>query len=227
MKFLFRRGFICCGCEKRFSADELKYIYKRTCLCDNCVKNITVLKEKGILKETPLIDFIYSTFEYSGIYRKIFTAFKFYGCTANGHLIGQLLRDFYKDVPYFKDFDFIIPVPLSKKRHNKRGYNQSEILAHYISQSIGIPIETRYLHRIKHTMPQSLLNGVSRSDNVSNAFVADNALSGKRVILFDDIHTTGNTSSACAKAFKNAGVKQIAMIASALAKEHPFPSYYF
>jgi ComF family protein len=108
------------------------------------------------------------------------------------------------------DIDMVIPVPLSQKRLHDRGYNQSFLLALPFSMIINKPINKQSLRRFKDTSSQVGLARHERLINVSKAFIADSdEVSGKNILLIDDVSTTGSTLEACASALKIAGAKDI------------------
>ena len=107
-----------------------------------------------------------------------------------------------------------MPVPVSKTRYNERGYNQSHILATYISKALNIPI-LNVMERVKHSPPQSTVSHYLRADNVNNAFVVSKRLDKKNVILFDDIYTTGSTAAECTYALHRAGADKVCVLVGA------------
>ena len=108
------------------------------------------------------------------------------------------------------DIDLVIPVPLSQKRLHDRGYNQSFLLALPFSMIINKPINQQSLRRFKDTSSQVGLDRHERLVNVSEAFIADSDIvSGKNILLIDDVSTTGSTLEACAIALKIAGAMDI------------------
>ncbi|MGB9596883.1 MAG: ComF family protein, partial [Candidatus Poribacteria bacterium] len=100
-----------------------------------------------------------------------------------------------------KDYDYIIPVPLHKKKMRKRGYNQMELIGRKVSKKTGIPLETKSLIKIKDTPPQRGLSGKERTQNVNGSFSVINPVNieGKRILLIDDVMATGSTINECAK----------------------------
>lgn len=105
----------------------------------------------------------------------------------------------------------LIPVPLSAARLAGRGYNQAELIARGLSDLAGIPLETRWLGRIRDTQSQTELNARERRQNVAGAFSAlpPNGFFGARIALVDDVHTTGATLEACATAVMAAGAEGV------------------
>ena len=107
--------------------------------------------------------------------------------------------------------ELIVPVPLHRKRLRQRGFNQSQLIGGLLAQQWGGVLELGNLRRVRWTEPQTSLDAADRRDNVSGAFAVRNPrrLAGKRVLLVDDVLTTGSTMRACAEALRQAGVAEI------------------
>ncbi len=105
--------------------------------------------------------------------------------------------------------DVIIPVPLHAERLAERGYNQSALLARIVSREVGVPIDEAALVRAKATQQQAMLKAVERRENVRDAFACRGDVSGKRVVLVDDVCTTGSTLEACAAALRDSGAASV------------------
>ena len=110
--------------------------------------------------------------------------------------------------------DFIIPIPLYSGKMRKRGFNQAEVFAKELEKFLGIPVYGEILTRTKHTKPQKILGSKERKNNLQGAFVVEDAkratlLSGKTVLLIDDIYTTGSTIDAAAETLKRAGAEKV------------------
>lgn len=101
--------------------------------------------------------------------------------------------------------DVIAPVPLHRARRAERGYNQSGLLAQVLGERIGVPVDENLVIRQRATRPQVGLGQVERRENVAGAFVCRQPAAGLRVVLVDDVCTTGATLEACAAALKAAG----------------------
>ncbi len=103
----------------------------------------------------------------------------------------------------------IIAVPLSRKKQFKRGYNQSELIAKIIAKKSKIPYRKNILIKQKHNITQSNLNRKQRFENVKNVFKVTNDLKNKKILLIDDIYTTGATVNECARVLKKAGASEV------------------
>ena len=107
--------------------------------------------------------------------------------------------------------DALVPVPLHPARKRKRGYNQAELLALEIGKQLGLRVENNWLIRTKNTVPQKLLNGQERQNNLKKAFnIGRNDVKlYDRIILVDDIYTTGTTLDEIAALLKSHGVSEV------------------
>jgi ComF family protein len=107
------------------------------------------------------------------------------------------------------DIDGVIPVPLHAQRLAERGFNQSALLAGAFAEGTGLRLAESWLRRERETRSQVGLNGAERRQNVADAFVAEAEVAGKRLLLVDDVFTTGATLTACAQSLRLAGAKAI------------------
>jgi predicted amidophosphoribosyltransferase len=116
-------------------------------------------------------------------------------------------------------FDLVVPVPLTRRRLAKRGYNQAERIAHGIVERTGWPLDRRSLVRIHWRRSQTTLDGADRLANVAGAFEVRNPerLAGARVLLVDDVVTTGATVGACRESLVGAGAASVTVAAVAYA----------
>lgn len=104
----------------------------------------------------------------------------------------------------------VLPIPLSATRLKNRGYNQTTFLAYPVSQYFRLPYQPYAIYRTRNTRSQVGLNGTERRENLKNAFAAVSALvQGKKIVIIDDVFTTGSTLNACAQALKAAGASQV------------------
>ena len=138
-------------------------------------------------------------------YRKLIHSLKYLDDQESGIKLGSLYgKEIFKASEY-KNFDFIIPVPLHPKKQRKRGYNQSECIAKGLSESLGIETLNKVLIRTVNTATQTNKHKDERWNNVSGVFDIQNPeiLQGKHVLLVDDVITTGATIEHCAMTLIN------------------------
>ena len=122
------------------------------------------------------------------------------------HFIGELSVQ----TPVEKLPDLIIPVPLHPSRLRERGFNQSLILARGASSATGIKLSDKALIRVRKTIPQTRLSGSERRTNLLSAFIADHSyVDDKRILLIDDVYTTGSTVNECARSLIEAGAIRV------------------
>lgn len=105
--------------------------------------------------------------------------------------------------------DAVAPVPLYHERQRERGYNQSELLASAFCRGVQLPVRSNWLTRQRSTQSQVGLSAAERRQNVQNAFVAVPGVKGQRILLIDDVYTTGATMRACAQAALHAGAQAV------------------
>jgi ComF family protein len=117
--------------------------------------------------------------------------------------------------------DVAIPVPLHKKRLRQRGFNQSLLLAHGVSERFMIPLNYDNLIRSRYTRPQVELSGIERAENVRGAFnlLRPAEICEKKILLIDDVFTTGATMNECAKVLKDAGASTVTVLTLARTTE--------
>ena len=142
--------------------------------------------------------------------RPLLLNFKFHDRTENAGVLAQWLYTAGHDI-WEKGVDVLIPVPLHRARLRSRKYNQSALLCKELSKLIGIPVDYTSLVRCINTKPQVECNGNARKHNVKDAFQVKNPekIQGKRVVLIDDIMTTGSTLKECAKVLLKSGALSV------------------
>lgn len=221
---LYPRGAncLCCGDPRRASQDD--------CLCESCRR---ALQEKRVppgacprclspmKKGKPCafcrsalmqpLDRVYAPYRYAGEVRALIHAFKFDACDEALPILGGEMAASLTD----RDFDCLVPVPLHKRRLRQRGVNQALLLCREIERLAGISTE-EHLVRTHYRRPQSLLPARQRMANVKDAFSALPGAAGKRVLLVDDVRTTGSTACACASALIEAGAKSVSLCVCAV-----------
>jgi ComF family protein len=130
--------------------------------------------------------------------------------------LGALLAD--AALAYAGLIDRVVPLPLHPSRLRERGYNQSALLARCVASALGIPLDVHCLHRVRRTRDQAGLPREGRADNVRAAFVGTRCRGRARVLLIDDVRTTGATLAAGARALLDAGCDEVSTLALACAE---------
>lgn len=157
----------------------------------------------------PALDGIRSPFSFEGVVRQAVHSLKYRNLRAVAQPLGVLMAQYLGSNAL--PADVLVPVPLHEKRLRERGYNQSALLARHISEAGGLPLEEASLVRRKDTPPQARTTSVEqRRENVAAAFAAGRrAFRGRRVLLIDDVCTSGATLDACAAGLKRAGAAAV------------------
>jgi ComF family protein len=147
---------------------------------------------------------------YEGGLRSLIHLLKYSGMKPLARPLAGLMN---RGLPVDERFDAVVPVPLYWRRQWSRGFNQAELLARQVAKRRGIPVLSA-LRRKRGTDTQASLATAGRRRNVAGAFVvrANVELAGKRILLIDDVMTTGATAGACATALKRGGAKSISLL---------------
>jgi competence protein ComFC len=154
-----------------------------------------------------------------GIVRRVILDFKYGKQTHLRHLVGEWLCAAFRDPRMSgSSFDLAIPVPLHPARRRERGFNQAELLAALLSRRMSIKTATA-LERTRYTTTQTAFDRTERMENLRNAFRLRKNVSvqGLRLLLVDDVLTTGSTLSECARILKAAGAKSVHAVTAARA----------
>lgn len=143
---------------------------------------------------------------------------KYYGHSEIGIEMGRRMAAELAGTDFFGGMDVIVPVPLSRRRIRRRGYNQSLMLARGISAVMGIPVNTGLLRRTVDNPSQTHRTRTERIDNVTGIFraAAVERIRGRHILLVDDVVTTGATLTACADELTAAGAERISVLALAV-----------
>lgn len=198
MKITIIKPPICMRCGKPIQ-DELAEF------CHDCeIKNFHF--KRGV-----------AVFAYSSAMKKSMYAFKYNNRREYGRYYGRVMAERFYDTVKGWGCDVLMPVPLHKYKFIKRGYNQAEVFARALSEEFGIPVDAHTLIRVRNTRPQKELSDVERKNNIENAFQTRiNSIKYKKVILVDDIYTTGTTINECAGVLKRAGVEDIYFVTACI-----------
>lgn len=198
-------------------------------VCDKCLKKITLLREQTCpiceqislrgktcdqcKKQNTLDGLIVATHYNDPLVKKAIKTFKFLLVQSLREQLARLISNQLDQNPIPREIDFIVPVPLHKKRLKWRGFNQAELLAEKISEHLStlnkrVPIGKNILVRTKNTKAQSKIPDYeTRGMNMKKAFLCPdpNSVKQKNILLIDDVCSTCFTLNECAKTLKNAG----------------------
>ena len=173
--------------------------------CQNCKKYIQYIEEdcdnEFFNKKNVFIIKNYGVILYNKYIKKAIHRYKYGKKEHCGRIFAEIMLDKALEIVEKHDIDVIIPIPIHKNRFKTRGYNQSEILAKILSKKIDIKLDRKYIWRAKDTKPQNNLSIMMRKNNLKKAFklVDKQNVSYKKVLLIDDIYTTGSTLESCAE----------------------------
>lgn len=181
------------------------HLVKQNPMADRLNEGIQkILDKKNFYNKKEFYNYAASLFYFSETndYRHIPYQIKYSHNVQAGRYFGKMLGQKIRKADHFNDIDIIIPVPLHWKRKFKRGYNQAEIIAQGVSESLNIPIDTSILKRRKNTHTQVTLEHEEKILNVRDAFLCRKGREYRHILLIDDVFTTGATALACFKALR-------------------------
>lgn len=183
-------------------------------ICNKCYKKLEIVAKSEKYKSKSFNEHIY-LFKYEGKIRNLIIDYKFNDKAYLSNFFTKIIIKNEKICGKIKSYDIIIPVPIHKKRKNERGYNQSELIARKISKNIHeLELVTNSLIKEKNTVAQSTLTKEQRKQNAKKVYKLINKekIQNKKVILLDDIYTTGSTTEECSKILKQNGAKEILVL---------------
>ncbi len=165
-------------------------------ICKECEESLKPYEINLVQKDKFFI------YKYQDIIRNLLLNYKFNDASYLANSFAYLIKNNKKIYSILKSYDIIIPVPLHKKRMNERGYNQTELIA----KKLGIPVETNCLIKTKNIKPQSTKKAKERQIDIKNVFAIQNVekIKNKKLLLLDDIYTTGSTANECIKTLSKA-----------------------
>lgn len=218
----------CIFCERKLmnpDADLCELCYNKVSYlnrdyCHRCGKLRTESEELcfDCQEREHTFNFGRGMFVYDEILRKSLYGLKFYNKTWVGRVFGKMAADFHleEEMPMV---DLVVPVPLHYLRRLRRGYNQAEVIAKEFSRVRGIPYGEVLIRR-KYTQPQRELTPKERYENLVKAIEVKEGRAqcviGKRILLMDDIYTTGSTMDSCAQVLKRAGANEVYFLVAAI-----------
>ncbi|MFN8358749.1 MAG: ComF family protein [Candidatus Kapaibacterium sp.] len=204
-----RLDFLCATCSSTLKAppreDELMQRLLRHCSQDDLsISHFFSLM--AVPHSSDMLNLIYSL--------------KYRGMARIGYELGYELGATMKHFGYL-DFEVIIPIPIHHARKRERGYNQADEISAGIAHSLHVPVAVSVIQRIKYTRTQTQMNAAERKNNVSGVFAPGEnsaAVFDKKVLLVDDVLTTGSTLNSCATALLELGARQVNVATVAVAE---------
>ena len=193
--------------------------------CERCALPVTpgVRTCGACLREPPPVDRCIAALPYAWPWTDCITQFKFYGEPALAAPLAALLRCAPGVAQAWATTDLALPLPLSDERLAERGYNPAQLLAQHAAPT-PVPVRLDLLLRTRHTLPQHDLPRAERLRNVRGAYAVDplraHLLKGQRVLLLDDVMTTGASLYEAARAVRGAGATHITALALARTPAH-------
>jgi len=203
--------FLCADCAK-----DIEILKTPTCFyCGKISPNAKSCINCRARMKTELIAIIPAVRYDTGPMKEIIHQLKYCGVSELAEILGELVFQKIKDLDLGKNI-ILVPVPLNVKKKNIRGYNQAELLAKYLGDRLQCDFAD-VLVRCRNTASQTTLHRRERLLNLKNAFICldSNAITGKTVLLVDDVATTGATLTECANVLKENGAKKIIGVVAA------------
>ncbi|MGN0342923.1 MAG: double zinc ribbon domain-containing protein [Roseburia sp.] len=190
-KLPYLREPLCKKCGKSLSDDRTEY-------CRDCSRKAHSFRAGR------------AVFSYEGRMRESLYRFKYANRREYGAFYGEQAAILYGSWIKRCGVEAVIPVPLHRKRRQKRGYNQAEIFARELADRVGLPVRTDLVSRVVNTRPQKELDVEQRRKNLKKAFTINRSIVQlRKVLLVDDIYTTGSTVDAVTQVLRDAGVEEI------------------
>ena len=185
-------------------------------LCPRCkikLEKQSICKIEDYTETTSYFDKHIYMFQYSGEIRNAILNYKFQEKSYIYETFVNFLKNSKKICNEIQKYDIIIPIPISKKRLRERGYNQSYLLGKKLANILNIDYCKDCLIKIKDNKPQNSLGQEERKQNVIGVYKIKNAekIQNKKILLIDDIFTTGSTANECSKMLKQVNVKNVSI----------------
>ncbi len=222
---------LCLSCRERLASAD-RY------LCAHCSRSLVRVDEtdftmavlKDRFKGSDIISSFFPLyyFEEEGVLQHVIHALKYEEMTALGEMYGETIGAALREHPDYADIRVIVPVPLHAQKERERGYNQSAWICNGIARAMGLPVTAGVVRRRKNTRSQTKLSAALRLDNVKDAFEANAASAGTirdaKILLVDDVITTGATIHSCALPLRSAGAAAVVCASIGIAKLNAPPT---
>ncbi|CDD34621.1 amidophosphoribosyltransferase [Roseburia sp. CAG:309] len=214
----------CAACGKTMSGKRVEMLCE-TCdrqlhritepRCKRCSKPIADITQE-LCEDCSQREYVVSSgkalYLYDERMQQVIRQFKYEGCFEIGNYFAERMAEAFGDWIQREKMEMIMPVPVHRKRLRFRGFNQAAVLAERLGECLGMPVLSDLLIRTEDTKPQKTLDMHKRIANLQKGFAVTKPVVGKRILLVDDIYTTGATLEACGKVLKKAGSEKICFV---------------
>lgn len=204
LDLLYPKRAVCMGCGSAAG-------FEQEWLCEDC-RRALMKQWLGAFPDVRL-DGSAAAYAYRGTAGSIVRNLKYHGVTKLAGMMADSMVCAYESI-LPTGAEVVAAVPMHTKRLRRRGFNQAEALAREVAARLELPCEP-LLHRLRDTVQQARLEGDERRHNIKGAFRAEESVCGRRVLLIDDVYTTGETARECAKALRAAGARSVSFLAYA------------
>lgn len=191
---------ICSGCGR----PDTRY-------CAHCLCDLQAVPLQVTTRRAENLDRVFATGPHDGVLQSAVQAFKYQGAIELADPLAERLTLALRWLDW--TFDIIVPIPLHSERLRERRYNQSELLADIVAAELGLFCATDFVARVRNTEKQAQLSGAQRRNNVKGAFEVVADVAGLRILLVDDVVTSGETLNECASELRNHGAAAVYGIA--------------
>ena len=201
-------GAVCMHCGRPFRKNLRKNPYKSNEYLDDSIQEYCQeCLKRGYVHPGTIIKSGKALYMYRGKIKQTMYRLKYSNKREYAVFFAKQAVQMY---PWFFDVDAIIPVPMYRKKEKLRGYNQAEVLAKALAAITNVPVDNKVVCRIRNTQPQKELNDIQRKNNLKNAFQKGKSIvKYKKVLIVDDIYTTGATVETVAEELKCIGIRQV------------------
>lgn len=212
LRLIYPRNAVCMGCGSHAG-------FPRDWLCESCRQELASRwVGAGQPPKGGLFDGAAYGYHYGGPASGLVRNLKYRGVTRLSPIMAKGMARAY-DFIQPTGADMIVPVPMHPRRRRRRGFNHAELLARDTAAILELPVRLA-VKRVRNTRQQARLSVRERLRNLDGAFALAGDVRGKRVLLVDDVCTTGATANACAQVLREGGAKSVCLLCFALAGEN-------
>lgn len=207
MSLLFPTQNLCYMCKEKSN-------YISNYICSECRDRLEYTHREVDIGSDYIVKTYYSVF-YNRFIKELVHRFKFNNKSYLYKPLAEIMLETIDELDIANDIDLILYVPIHRRKEAIRGYNQSELLAMFISNKTNKPLSKKNLIKHRWTREQNQLKKIERQDNLKDSFKIKNPneIINKRILLIDDIITTGATFDECGKILKNSGAREVVGLA--------------